>query len=103
MNTFKHFLLGISLGFILIPIYAFAAGGQVVDVDIEGMSCKFCAYSVQKNLKKIPGVEQAEVNIETKKAHVVMAEGQQANIEQIKKKISEAGFTPVKVVIGKTN
>jgi len=77
-----------------------AAGQQVVDIDIEGMSCKFCAHSVQKNISKLPYVEKADVNIETKKAHIVITTGKEANIEQLKKKISDSGFTSVKVTIG---
>ncbi len=81
------------------PLSLLADNTQIIDIDIEGMSCKFCAYSVKKNLSELPGIEQADVNIDTKKAHIVMQEGQQADIEQIKQKITESGFTPVKVTL----
>lgn len=83
----------------LFPLSLLAAGKQVVDIDIEGMSCQFCAYSVQESLSKLPGVEKAEVNIDNQKAHIVMSAGKQANVEQLKKKISDSGFTPVKIAI----
>lgn len=95
----KHMLISIAI-FLFLPLSVFAAGEQVVDIDIEGMSCKFCAYGIQKNLSKLPYVEKAEVNIETKKAHIVIVSGKQANIDQLKKQISDSGFTPVKVTIG---
>ena len=66
----------------LFPLSLLAAGKQVVDIDLEGMSCQFCAY-----------------NIDNQKAHIVMSAGNQADVEQLKKKISDSGFTPVKVVI----
>lgn len=96
--TMKVILITLTALF-LFPLSLLAAGKQVVDIDIEGMSCKFCAYSVQKSLSKLPGVEMAEVNIDNQKAHIVMSAGNQADVEQLKKKISDSGFTPVKVVI----
>jgi len=100
MKTVKQILMAFVIGITLFQGNVFAASVDQVDVEIEGMTCKFCAYSVQKNLSKLAGVELAEVNIESKKAHIVMAKGHQADIEQIKKKISEAGFTAVKVTVG---
>jgi len=94
----KQILIMIT-GIFLLPLSLFAAGEQVVYIDIEGMSCKFCAYSVQKNLKKLPDVESASVSIDDKKAHIIMVDGKQADIELLKKKISDAGFVPVKVTI----
>ena len=94
----KKILLTLT-GLFLFPLVLMAAGQQVVDIDIEGMSCKFCAHSVQKNLTKLPYVEKAEVNIDTKKAHIVIAKDQKANIEQLKEKITGSGFKPVKVIV----
>ena len=98
----KRFLFTLT-SLLIFPLSLLAAGQQVVDIDIEGMSCQFCAHSVQKNIKKLPGVENAQVNIDTKKAHIVMLEGKQANIEQLKKKIIDSGFTPVKVKLSSVN
>jgi len=94
----KQVLLTLT-GMFLFPLSLMAAGEQVVDIDIEGMSCKFCAYSIQKNLSKLPDVDKAEVSIDNKKAHIVMAPGKQADVDLLKKKITDSGFTPVKVTI----
>ncbi len=40
------------------------------DIKIEGMSCAACALKIEKNLAKIPGVKQANVNYATEKATV---------------------------------
>ncbi len=84
---------------LLLPASLFAAGVQMVDIDIEGMSCKFCAYKIQKNLSQLPAVETAKVDIDSNKAHLVMSAGKQADIEQIKEIILESGFTPVKITL----
>ena len=40
------------------------------EVYIDGMSCMHCAAKVEKALSSIPGVSDAEVNLEDKKAVV---------------------------------
>ncbi|WP_198262932.1 heavy-metal-associated domain-containing protein [sulfur-oxidizing endosymbiont of Gigantopelta aegis] len=94
----KSLLISLSLLFFLV-LSSLASGKQVVNIDINGMSCKFCAYSVQKSLNTLPGVEKADVNIDTNKAQVVMVDGHEADIELIKKKIIESGFSPAKVTL----
>lgn len=88
------------ISLLFLPISIWAAEQQVIDIDIdiEGMSCQFCAHSVQKNLSKLPYIEKAQVNIDTKKAHIVTV-GKEANIEELKNKIVASGFKPVKVTI----
>ena len=92
----KQLIMSLILFF---PMSLLAGNTQIIDIDIEGMSCKFCAYSVKRNLSKLPDIATAEVNIDTKKAHIVMQEGKQADVEQIKQKITESGFTPIKVTL----
>lgn len=94
----KKLLITVVSVFIF-PLALMAAEVQVIDIDIEGMSCQFCAHSVQKKMTRLPYVEKAEVNIDTKKAHIVVAKGQQANIDELKQKILDSGFKPIKVTV----
>ncbi len=47
---------------------------QVIDLDIQGMSCASCAARIEKKLNKVGGV-QASVNYATEKAHVLAPDG----------------------------
>jgi len=85
---------------LVLPISLWAAEQQTVDIDIEGMSCQFCAHGVQKKLSTLPYIEKAQVNIDTKKAHLIVTTGKVANIEELKNKIVASGFKPLKVTIG---
>jgi len=38
--------------------------------DLEGMTCAFCAMRIEKGLKKVPGVVDAQVNLATERALV---------------------------------
>jgi len=85
---------------LILPISLWATEQQTIDIDIEGMSCQFCAHSVQKKLSTLPYIEKAQVNIDTKKAHLIVATGKVVNIEELKNKIVASGFKPLKVTIG---
>jgi Cu+-exporting ATPase len=45
-------------------------GVHTVDLQVEGMSCASCAGRVEKALKAVPGVLDAEVNLATERARV---------------------------------
>ena len=76
---------------------------QRLEVDIAGMSCKFCVHNVEKNLSKLEGVEKVSVNLDKGIALIVMSSGKKADIKQIKKLVKKAGFTPSNVREIKSN
>ncbi len=47
-----------------------SADYQVIDLEVQGMTCASCAARIQKKLNKLDGV-QASVNYATQRAHVV--------------------------------
>ena len=61
------------------------------------MSCPFCVYGVEKNLKRIPGVQSADVDLKAGRARVLMQPGQEPDLERFREAILDAGFTPGKV------
>ncbi len=63
-------------------------------VAVEGMTCSACSAAVERNLKKLDGVELVSVNLTTNKA-VVHYDEEQLNEEKIKETIVSAGYTPV--------
>jgi len=73
---------------------AWAAERETVEIEVNGMTCQFCVYGTEKNLGKLPGVEQANVSLDKKLARIVMAPGEHADLEAINKAIVDAGFTP---------
>ena len=71
-----------------------ATSQEVLEIDVAGMTCPFCAYGVEKNLGKLPGVDQVQVSLESKKARVVMKAGESPDETVIREIIRDAGFTP---------
>ena len=60
-------------------------------LDLEGMSCASCAMRIEKGLKKVPGVKDANVNFATERATVIY-DAQQTDIEQMVKKVEAVGY-----------
>lgn len=68
----------------------FKVAQQKFELDIEGMSCASCAARIEKALKKIPEVLEANVNLSTEKAYVTAVSSLQQQV--LVKAIQKAGF-----------
>ncbi len=66
----------------------------VVEIDIQGMTCAFCADGLHSSLNKLEGVRQAEVSLKKSRARIELEPGQTLDLAAIKKAIVDAGFTP---------
>lgn len=73
---------------------AWAAEHEVVNISVTGLACPFCAYSVEKSLSKLPGVDSVAVDLAANRVQIVMHAEHTADLEQIKQAIVNAGFTP---------
>ena len=64
---------------------------MVTELKIEGMSCAHCVASVEKALQSVPGVQAAQVELESGRATV------QGNAEQaaMLAAVAEEGYTAV--------
>jgi P-type Cu+ transporter len=60
-------------------------------LDLEGMTCASCAMRIEKGLKKVPGVIEANVNLATEKAAIVY-DPTQTNLEQMVQKVEAVGY-----------
>jgi Cu+-exporting ATPase len=59
---------------------------------IEGMTCASCVRRVEKALTKVPGVQEASVNLATERASVVF-DPAQAGIDALRAAVEKAGYT----------
>ncbi|SHE69760.1 heavy metal translocating P-type ATPase [Alkalibacter saccharofermentans] len=67
---------------------------QKTSFKIDGMSCSSCAANVEKKLRGLKGIQQANVSIATEKAQVEFDEST-INIEAIHKAVDELGFQAI--------
>ncbi len=64
-----------------------------VKVEVDGLSCPFCAYGLEKKLKDLDGVSAIKIDVENAFALLTVEEGKVLGEEAIRKKVKDAGFT----------
>ncbi|AWB43191.1 heavy metal translocating P-type ATPase [Paenibacillus sp. CAA11] len=67
------------------------AGQEQTTLQITGMTCAACATRIEKGLNRLPGVEQANVNLAMETA-MVKYEPDAVSLEDIMKKVDQLGY-----------
>ncbi|MBL4865604.1 MAG: cation transporter [Pseudomonadales bacterium] len=69
------------------------AQGPTYDIGVDGLSCPFCAYGIEKQLHKLDGVETVETDIEKAVVVVGVKDGSTLDRNQAMKAVTKAGFS----------
>ncbi len=77
---------------LLLPVAAFAAPSQY-QLRVDGLACPFCAYGIEKELKRTDGVESIKIDINAGIVTVTMAEGATMTEARASRIVKDAGFT----------
>ena len=85
--------------FLLLPIKSHAI---IIDIQVEGLVCDFCAQSIEKVFMKQPGVAVVYVNLDRQNVQVKMADVFQDNEPGISDNriinlLQDAGYTVSKI------
>lgn len=64
-----------------------------LDIGVGGMTCASCVARVEKALKKVPGVQDATVNLATESARIVFTPGEQMEA-RLRRAVRDAGYEP---------
>lgn len=70
-----------------------------VQVKIDSLSCPFCAYNLEKKLKRVEGVKGFELRVDTGVAEIKIKEGKSVDIDKTNKAVKDGGFTPRDMVV----
>jgi copper ion binding protein len=65
--------------------------GSAVELDIEGMTCASCVRRVERKLERVPGVEEAQVNLATERA-AVRYDPRQTDVAALVQAVESAGY-----------
>ena len=103
--TRKHIPIITSLFFALLLGIAAAPHAQAqnkieypdVTIAVDGLACPFCAYGLEKKLKKLEGVEALTVDMEEGQVQMKLKEGVTVTEEQIYEAVTDAGFTVTEI------
>jgi len=63
------------------------------EVRVDGLACPFCAYGLEKKLKKLPGASNVHIDLDAGRATFDVA-GSVLMPEPVRSAVRDAGFTP---------
>lgn len=93
MNFRTHTLrLAAALSLILVTTGVLAAP-PTYQLHVDGLSCPFCAYGLEKKLGAVPGVQGLETRIKDGTVIVTMKDGVTLDEARAKQAVKEAGFS----------
>lgn len=64
---------------------------ETVTLDVPGMFCATCPFTVRKSLEKLPGISEVKTSLETRTA-IVEYDSKKVSIEKIMKATTDAGY-----------
>ena len=73
-----------------------------VTVKVDGLACAFCAYGLQKGLKRVEGVRDVKVFVDAGRAELQFKKNVPAGLEEIGPAVKRAGYTPREIRIEAT-
>lgn len=69
-----------------------------ITLPIDGMTCASCAANIEKAIKKLDGIESANVNFSTEKATITY-NSKIVRISEIKQAIKKTGYEPLEIEV----
>lgn len=68
------------------------ASPVVYELGVNGLSCPFCSYGIEKKLERVEGVEHLEIRLDEGVVRVRMAPGASLWEERARQIVKDAGF-----------
>lgn len=95
------FLLGLVLIALPLSYGALAQGkAEEISIRVDGLSCPFCAYGLEKKLKRLEGAESIHIDIDLGIARIRLHEGKKIEEKDLKKAVEDAGFSAREITYG---
>ena len=73
-----------------------------IKIEIEGMACPYCAFGMEKELKKVAGVEDVEIEFKRGLAYISTPIDQKPTKKSLEEIITNGGFTVKRIVFSDT-
>lgn len=105
---FRQMIGRLSLMLAGVLAIGFTTLGQEADtsmiflkMEIHGLACPYCAFGMEKELKRISGVENVEIHLEEGLAYMALPAVQVPSEEDLGRIVTDAGFTLKRIEFGK--
>ena len=65
-----------------------------VTIRVDGLTCPFCAYGLEKRVKKISAVKKSIIDIKKGTMELLPKKGQHIDLDDVREAVKKGGFTP---------
>jgi copper chaperone CopZ len=65
-----------------------------IKIMVDGLSCPFCAYGLEKKLKQVEGSKDVFIELVEGEATMSVPKGKEPSREELETIVKDAGFTP---------
>ncbi len=89
IGTLRSLAFGLSL---IVLAGAALAAPPAYKLRVDGLTCPFCAYGIEKKLSVIAGVKTIDVDIRSGTVTVTMTEGAKLDEAMAREAVKAAGF-----------
>ena len=76
------------------PAAAGQSGPQRIELVVTGLTCPFCAYGIEKRLRRLEGLDSLAIDFRTGRVILHVRDGSVASDERLRQLVREAGFAP---------
>ncbi|MFQ5824898.1 MAG: heavy-metal-associated domain-containing protein [bacterium] len=98
MRKLTLLLAGVLL-FNFVLLTSAPAQVEKVTIRVDGLSCPFCAYGLEKKLKSIEGVKDVKINVDKGVATLQSKKEESIGVEKLESVVKDAGFTPREITV----
>lgn len=90
-------LRGVIKVMVVMAVVSLTAGSAMAQtkyvIGVDGLSCPFCAYGLEKKLKKVKDVESVTIDLNEGEVVVIAKAGATIKEESLRRAVKEAGFS----------
>ncbi|SDB37235.1 mercuric ion binding protein [Flavobacteriaceae bacterium MAR_2010_188] len=73
-----------------------------VKIEVDGLSCPFCAYGLEKKLVTVNTAQDIVIDIKEGEATFSVSNDQKPTEKELKKIVKDADFTPKQIIFSET-
>lgn len=70
------------------------SSAQEIVIRVDGASCPFCAFGLEKRLSRLAGVATVRIEMKAGEAIITLNKGARISEQALRQAVEEAGFTP---------
>lgn len=85
-------LLGLSLGLVVLRAWPLNAAFLSAELRVNGLTCPFCAFGIEKKLLDVEGVRDVEVFLDEGRISLNFQTDSEATVADLEKAVRKAGF-----------